>query len=203
MDSATRKVQACKSNASSADLPIPPQLEAKLLGHLANNRSQTGLLFFNKNGRPYSANKLREKQLHPLLTRLGIPHGGFHAARHGATSEMMAHGVAPTVVQKQMRTAQQPAAAFLYVKIQCRLESTSFLGSASSRNENGRFLVILNRRLLLIVALPELTSLTDSSASLVAHGRSMRINRGRRSLAILSTPYVSTVFELVVLPSFL
>ena len=178
---------------------MPPQLEAKLLGHLANNRSETGLLFFR---RPYSANKLREKQLHPLLTRLGIPHGGFHAARHRANNEMMAHGVAPTVVQKQMRTAQ-PAAAFLYMKIQCRLESTSFLGSASSRNENGRFLVILNRRLLLIVALPELTSLTDSSASLVAHGRSMRINRGRRSLAILSTPYVSTVFELVVLPSFL
>ena len=29
--------------------------------------------------------------------------GGFHAARHGATSEMLAQGAAPTVVQKQMR----------------------------------------------------------------------------------------------------
>jgi integrase len=82
---------------------MPPQLEVKLLGHLAKSQSDTGLLFFNKNGRPYSANKLREKQLHRLLVRLGIPRGGFHAARHGATSEMMAHGVAPTVVQKQMR----------------------------------------------------------------------------------------------------
>jgi len=34
---------------------------------------------------------------------LGIPRGGFHAARHGATSEMLANGVAPTVVQKEMR----------------------------------------------------------------------------------------------------
>ena len=35
--------------------------------------------------------------------KLGVPRGGFHAARHGATSEMLASGVAPTVVQKQMR----------------------------------------------------------------------------------------------------
>jgi integrase len=103
LDSATRKVQACKSNASSADVPMPPQLEVRLLRHLAKGHSESGLLFFNRNGRPYSANKLREKQLHPLLVRLGIPRGGFHAARHGATSEMLAQGVAPTVVQKQMR----------------------------------------------------------------------------------------------------
>jgi integrase len=82
---------------------MPPQLEVRLLRHLAKVHSETGLLFFNKNGRPYSANKLREKQLHPLLLRLGIPRGGFHAARHGATSEMLANGVSLTVVQKQMR----------------------------------------------------------------------------------------------------
>jgi len=99
LDSATRKVQACKSNASSADVPMPPQLEVRLLRHLAKGHSESGLLFFNRNGRPYSANKLREKQLHPLLVRLG----GFHVARHGATSEMLDQGVAPTVVQKQMR----------------------------------------------------------------------------------------------------
>ena len=103
LDSATRKVQACKSRTSSADVPMPPQLEMRLLRHLARGRSESGLLFFNKNGRPYSANKLREKRLHPILKKLGIPRGGFHAARHGATSEMMANGVAPTVVQKQMR----------------------------------------------------------------------------------------------------
>jgi integrase len=103
LDSATRIVQACKSDASSADVPMPPQLEIRLLRHLARGKSETGLLFFNRNSRPYSANKLREKQLHPILSRLGIPRGGFHAARHGATSEMMANGVAPTVVQKQMR----------------------------------------------------------------------------------------------------
>jgi len=103
LDSATRKIQACKSNASNADVPMPPQLETRLLRHIAKRQSDADLLFVNKHGRPYSSNKLREKHLHPLLRRLGIPRGGFHAARHGATSEMLANGVAPTVVQKQMR----------------------------------------------------------------------------------------------------
>ena len=63
------------------------------------------LVFFSLTGTDgrIPRNKLREKQLHPILTRLRIPQGGFHAAQHGATSEMMANGVAPTVVQKQMR----------------------------------------------------------------------------------------------------
>lgn len=103
LDSATRKIQSCKSNASSADLPMPPQLEERILRHLARSRSENGLLFSNRNGRPFSANKLREKQFHRLLRKLGISRGGFHAARHWATSEMLANGTAPSVVQKQMR----------------------------------------------------------------------------------------------------
>lgn len=84
VDSATRKIKACKSQASSADLPMPPQLEARLRSYLASEhfRPNAGvdgqpLLFVNKRGRPHSANKLRVKQLHPLLKRLGIPHGGI------------------------------------------------------------------------------------------------------------------------------
>lgn len=103
VDSATRLVHSCKSKASSADLPMPPQLEARLRAYLATRSGGTDLLFVNRRGRPYSANKLREQQLHPLLERLGIPRGGFHAARHGVTSELLASGVAPTVVQKQLR----------------------------------------------------------------------------------------------------
>ena len=97
LDRATRKVRARKSNASSAEVPMPPQLETRLVRHIANRQSDADLLFVNRQGRPHSANKLREKQLHPLPKRLGIPRGGFHAARHGATSEMLANGVAPTV----------------------------------------------------------------------------------------------------------
>jgi integrase len=54
-------------------------------------------------GAPFSANKLREKRLHPLLVKLGIPRGGFHAARHGATSALIADGATLAVVQKQLR----------------------------------------------------------------------------------------------------
>jgi integrase len=103
VDAATRNVEGVKSRASSADVPMPSQLEARLRAHLAKHEGKTDLLFVNSRGRPFSANKLREKQLHPLLKRLGIPRGGFHAARHGATSSLLADGVTPAVVQKQLR----------------------------------------------------------------------------------------------------
>lgn len=60
-------------------------------------------LLTNKHGRPLSANKLREKVLHPLLRKLGIPRGGFHSLRHGAASAPLADGATPAVVQKQLR----------------------------------------------------------------------------------------------------
>ena len=74
VDAATRDVQAVKSQASSADLPLPSQsqLEARLRTHLQKHEGKTELLFVNRNARAFSANKLREKQLHPLLMRLGI-----------------------------------------------------------------------------------------------------------------------------------
>jgi integrase len=103
VDAATRSVQAVKSQASSADVPMPSQLEARLRAHLKKHDGKGELLFVNRRGRPFSANKLREKQLHPLLVKLGIPRGGFHAARHGATSSLLADGATPAVVQKQLR----------------------------------------------------------------------------------------------------
>jgi len=103
IDAATRSVQAVKSQASSADVPIPAQLEARLRSHLKNHDGKNELLFVNRRGRPFSANKLREKQLHPLLVKLGIPLGGFHSMRHGAASALLADGVTPAVVQRQLR----------------------------------------------------------------------------------------------------
>jgi len=91
-----------KSNASSADVPLPLQLEARLRKHLQTHDGKTDLLF-NSRGRPYSANKLRAKVLHRLLEELGIPRGGFHSTRHGVTSALLADGATPAVVQKQLR----------------------------------------------------------------------------------------------------
>lgn len=103
VDAATRDVQAVKSQASSADLPLPSQLEARLRTHLQKHEGKSDLLFVNRKGRPLSANKLREKQLHPLLEKLGIPRGGFHSIRHGACSALLADGATPAVVQRQLR----------------------------------------------------------------------------------------------------
>jgi integrase len=103
VDAATRVIQGVKSNASSADLPMPSQLEVRLRKHIKAHDGKTDLLFPNRRGRPYSANKLREKQLHPLLAKLGIERGGFHSMRHGAASALLADGVTPAVVQRQLR----------------------------------------------------------------------------------------------------
>jgi integrase len=103
VDAATRTVGAVKSKASSADLPMSWELEARLRAHLQGHDGKSELLFSNRRGRPLSANKLREKQLHPLLNRLGIERGGFHSLRHGAASALLADGATPAVVQRQLR----------------------------------------------------------------------------------------------------
>jgi integrase len=103
VDAATRTVQAVKSTASSADVPMPSQLETRLRKHLQAHDGKSDLLFVNRHGRPLSANKLRENALHPLLEKLGIPRGGFHSLRHGAASALLADGATPAVVQKQLR----------------------------------------------------------------------------------------------------
>jgi len=61
VDAATRDVQAVKSQASSADVPMPSQLQTLLRAHLLKHDGKSELLFVNRNGRPLSANKLREK----------------------------------------------------------------------------------------------------------------------------------------------
>jgi site-specific recombinase XerD len=63
VDAATRTVQAVKSEASSADVPMPSQLESRLRAHLAKHDGKDELLFVNRRGRPFSANKLREKHI--------------------------------------------------------------------------------------------------------------------------------------------
>jgi len=80
------------------------ELEARLGAHLlTRDRKIDLLLFTNRRGRAFSANKLREQQLHPLLKPLAIPRGGFHSMRHGAASSLLAAGATPAVVQRQLR----------------------------------------------------------------------------------------------------
>ncbi len=79
------------------------ELEVRLRAHLARRDAETDLLFVNRRGRPLCADKLRERQLHPLLKELGIEKGGFHSMRHGAASALLADGASPALVQRQLR----------------------------------------------------------------------------------------------------
>lgn len=81
---ATRSLQEVKSQASNADVPTPSQLETRLRALLRKHDGKSQLLFANRRGRPFSADKRREKHLHALLVKLGIPPGGFHSMRHRA-----------------------------------------------------------------------------------------------------------------------
>lgn len=106
-----------KSAASIADLPMPSALETWLRTYLASNhyrRNDLGLLFVNRRGRPYSANKLREKKFRPLLCLLGMPLGGFHGFRHAVATEMIDSGAPITVVQAQLRHSDARITLGLY-----------------------------------------------------------------------------------------
>lgn len=118
VDTPTRTIGTVKAGA--ADLPLPEALESRIKAHLASDNfrpNELGLLFANRAERPYSANALREKKLHPLLAKLGIPRGGFHALRHGAASSMIADGVTPIVVQRQLRHSDPKTTLGIYAHI--------------------------------------------------------------------------------------
>jgi len=94
VDAATRSVQAVKSQASSADVSMPSQLEARLRALLLKHDGKSELLFVNCRGRPFSTNCVKNNCT-PLLVKLGIPRGGFHSMRHGAASALLADGATP------------------------------------------------------------------------------------------------------------
>ena len=104
LDAATRRMHSPKSRSSSADLPMPDMLKDRLLGFLANHwrANEADLLFCNKVGKPMVRKKVALK-LQGTLKTLGIERAGLHAFRHMAASELIENGVAPSVVQRQMR----------------------------------------------------------------------------------------------------
>lgn len=95
-----------KSEASKADVPMPDALAKILQAFLEGKEyreNPLGLVFSNRNNRPYSDNKLREYQLAPLLESLNIRRVGFHAIRHAVASELIESGAPITVVRDQLR----------------------------------------------------------------------------------------------------
>jgi integrase len=104
LDAVTRQMHAPKSRSSSADLPMPEMLERRLRQFFAQHwrENEAELLFCNNVGKPMVRNKVALK-LQETLKELGIERAALHAFRHMAASELIENGVAPSVVQRQMR----------------------------------------------------------------------------------------------------
>lgn len=106
-----------KSKASMAPVPMCAALAKALKNHLKSNHyreNPLGVVFTNRNARPYSDNKLRVYNLHPLTKKLGIKHCGFHAFRHGVASELIDASVPITVVRDQLRHSDVRTTLELY-----------------------------------------------------------------------------------------
>jgi hypothetical protein len=146
--------------------------------HLKQHDGKSDLLFVNRRGRPFSANKLREKQLHPLLVKLGIPRGGFHSMRHGAASALLADGATPAVVQKQLRHSDPRTTLGIYGHVVGNEQRDAVENRCNTHRSVRSELVQLVKQMRADarcrVATPESIALPDSSAlSGHVHGRTL------------------------------
>lgn len=98
------KLQTVKTKGSNAVLPMPDGLAIILQECLETWRENPErVLFCNRRGRPYTAEKVVQKRLWPILDSLGIPRCGFHAFRHMHASLLLETGASPKVAQAQLR----------------------------------------------------------------------------------------------------
>lgn len=129
-----------KSEASIASLPMPPVLATRLKTFLASKhfrQNDLGPLFANRRGRPFSANKLREKKLRPLLSSLGISLAGFHAFRHGVATALIDRGASIATVGSQLRHSDPRITLGLYTHVipQSQRDAVEGLASAISSGQ--------------------------------------------------------------------
>jgi len=68
---------------------------------LLNGRT-SGRVFMTKVGSPLKVGEVGRYVLGPLCKKLGIPHGGMHAFRHGRVSKMQDAGVNEKVIQTEI-----------------------------------------------------------------------------------------------------
>ena len=98
------QIQTVKSKASKAPVPMPDALSVMIKTYLESwQPNPAKLLFMNRRGRPYSANKVVQKALWPLLEKLNIPKCGLQAFRHTHSSLLLESGASPTVTLAQLQ----------------------------------------------------------------------------------------------------
>jgi integrase len=129
------KLGTPKSEASMASLPMPLNLAVRLKAFLASKHyrhTSQGLLFANRRGRPFSANKLREKKLRPPLGSLGIPLAGFPAFRHGVATALIDQGASISTVGAQLRHSDPRITLGLYAHVVPQSQRDAVEGLASA-----------------------------------------------------------------------
>lgn len=99
------KLQTVKTKGSNSVLPLPEGLAVILREYVDSSwrENPERILFCNRRGRPYTAEKVVQKRLWPILDSLEIPHCGFHAFRHTHTALLLEAGASPKVAQAQLR----------------------------------------------------------------------------------------------------
>jgi integrase len=90
--------QSTKTENGERIIDIDPELAELLQQHFAGRTS--GRVFQASNGAPIHAGNVRNRVLHPLLKKLGIPRGGFHAYRHARVTILRKQGT-PAELQTQ------------------------------------------------------------------------------------------------------
>lgn len=87
-----------KTENAVREIDIDASLATLLRDHIG--KSQRTRVFEARNGSPLSAGNIRNRVLHPLLARLGIPKAGLHAFRHSRVTMLRKHGT-PADLQRQ------------------------------------------------------------------------------------------------------
>jgi integrase len=86
-----------KTENAVREFDIDPALAALLRDYIGSSRRIR--LFEARNGAPLSAGNIRNRVLHLLLTKLGIPKAGLHAFRHSRVTLLRKNGT-PADLQK-------------------------------------------------------------------------------------------------------
>src|SRR5207302_10092394 len=98
------KVQTVKNTASENTLPIPAVLDGWFHEYLKMWKpNPLDLLFCNRNCRAYTAQKVVEYHLWPLLDALKIKRAGF---LHAHATLLLQGGASPKVAQRQLRPVE-------------------------------------------------------------------------------------------------
>jgi integrase len=86
-----------KTENAVREIDIDPTLVELLRDYIGSSRRIR--LFESRNGSPLSAGNIRNRVLHPLLAKLGIPKAGLHAFRHSRVTLLRKNGT-PADLQK-------------------------------------------------------------------------------------------------------